>query len=111
MDEPIPTYSGVMDEWMIEQLEQEKKDKDILNQVKLIVSGEHFENIVLEQDESEHPSNYRIVNEPIGDLQKSDELDTWVDQNTGGGISGDSWAGTVCVLLPDGRYLMWDYWM
>lgn len=102
---------NTMDEWMTEQLEQEKKDREVLNQVKLIATDEYFKNIELELDESEHPSNYRIVNEPVGDFQKSDELDTWVNQNTGGGVSGDSWAGTMCVLLPDGKYLMWDYWM
>jgi len=100
-----------MDDWMIEQLEQEKKDAELLNQVKTYISDAEFENIKFELEESEHPNNYRIVDEPIGETQKNDDGYTlWVNQNTGGGDTGDSWAGTVCIKLPNGKYFMWDYW-
>ncbi|MCJ7616532.1 MAG: hypothetical protein MUO43_08355 [Desulfobacterales bacterium] len=99
-----------MDGWMIEQLEQEQKDSRILNRVKNWVSNDLFENIVYELAESENPSDYRIVDEPIGKPQEEVGFIVWVNQN-GGGHSGDSWAGTCCIELPNGKYLMWDYWM
>ena len=104
-------YDSSMDNWMIEQLEQEIKDTRLLIRVKNRISKTTFENLLFELDESEHPSNYRIVDEPVGKPQENDELIVWVDQNTGGGYSGDSWAGTCCIELPNRKYFMWDYWM
>jgi hypothetical protein len=100
-----------MDEWMIEQLEQEKKDAEFLNHVRNSSSDSYFKHIEFEIEESEHPSNYCIVDKPIGEPQKNDDGYTlWVDHNTGGGHTGDSWAGTVCMKVSDKKYLMWDYW-
>ena len=87
------------------------KDQAVLEEVKKLVSSDIFKDIEYELAESENPSNYRIVDEPVGEHQDSTPFDVWVDQNTGGGYSGDSWYGTVCVDLSNGKYLMWDYWM
>lgn len=94
-----------------EKNEEYAKDQAVLEKVRELVSDDVFENIEYELTESENPSNYRIVDEPVGDFQDTTPLKVWVDQNTGGGYSGDSWYGTVCVELPNGKYLMWDYWM
>jgi len=94
-----------------EELRQCKKDYDILEKVKKLVSKEAFEDIENELEESEHWINLRIVDEPEGDLQKSEScFKVFIDQNSGG-VSGDSYAGTVCIELPNGKYLIWDYWM
>lgn len=104
-------YDASMEACMREQLEQEHKDSRILNRIKNYMSKSAFESLRCELDEGEHPSNYRIVDEPTGTPQISEnDITLWVDQYTGGGYSGDSWAGTACIKLPNGKYFMWDYW-
>lgn len=97
-----------------EQVEQYAKDQSILEDVRKQVSKGVFEEIKFEMEESEHYSNFRIEKEPIGDQQKNDgvgdSLNVWVDRHSVGD-SGDSWAGVVCVGLPGGKYLVWDYWI
>ena len=111
MPETIPTYTSVMDDWMKEQLEQEKKDAEVLENIKLEVSAEQFENIKFELEESEHTSNYKIVYEPVGIPQHESEGDyiIWINQSCG--ETGDNYSGTVCIKLSIRKYLMWDYWM
>ena len=111
MTETIPTYASVMDDWMKEQLEQEKKDAEVLETIKQQVSAEQFENIKFELEESEHISNLRIVYEPVGTSQHESEGDytIWINQSCG--YSGDDYSGTVCIELSIRKYLMWDYWM
>lgn len=111
MPEPIPTYNSVMDDWMKEQREQEKKDAELLERIKSEVSAEYFENIKAELEESEHPENYRIVYEPGGTPQRESEGDytIWINQSCG--ETGDNYSGTVCMELSIRKYLMWDYWM
>jgi hypothetical protein len=93
-----------------EEIDQHSKDQEVLEAVKKQVSIEFFGFIEDEITESEHTTNYRILDEPIGDLERAEDIKVWVDQHSVG-ISGDSWAGAVCVELPDGKYLAWDYWM
>jgi len=109
--ETTPSYASVMDDWMIEQLEQEKKDAEVLETVKQQVSAEQFENIKFELEESEHNSNLRIVYEPVGTPQYESEGDytIWINQSCG--ETGDDYSGTVCMCITDDKYLMWDYWM
>ena len=111
LPETIPTYASVMDDWMKEQLEQEKKDAEVLETIKQQVSAEQFENIKAELEEDENTSNYRIVYEPIGTPQHESDGDytIWINQSCG--ETGDDYSGTVCMKLKDGKYFMWDYWM
>ena len=74
MTETIPTYTSVMDDWMIEQREQEKKDAEVLEDVKNSTSIAYFKHIESELEESEHPSDYRIIDAPVGEPQYDDTL-------------------------------------
>lgn len=107
----VQTYTGVMDDWMKEQREQEKKDFYILNHVKNCTSEADFKNIKYELEDSEHPSNYRIVNAPVGEPQydEEDHYTIWINQSCG--ETGDNYSGTVCMKISDNEYFMWDYWM
>ena len=100
-----------MDDWMIEQLEQEKKDVAVLETIKQQVSAEQFENIKIELEDSEHTTNLRIVYEPVGTPQHESEGDytIWINQSCG--ETEDNYSGTVCIKISDNKYLMWDYWM
>ncbi len=40
-------------------------------------------------------------------MQEEEGVKMWVDQHS----AGDVFTGTVCMELPDGKYIMWDYWM
>lgn len=100
-----------IDDWMKEQLEQEKKDAELLRHVKSSISDSDFKHIESEMEESEHPSNYRIVDSPVGEPQYDEiyHYTIWVDQSCG--ETGDNYSGTVCIKVSDNEYLMWDYWM
>lgn len=89
-----------------------EKDKKILDNIKNKVHVDVFESIKYEIKESENASNFKIVDSPIGEYQRTNEdnVKVWVDQYSVGD-TGDSWAGIVSVELPNGKYLMWDYWM
>lgn len=109
MPETIPTYTSVMDDWMKEQLEQENKDAEVLETIKQQVSAEQFENIKFELEESEHTSNYQIVDTPIGMPQCEEDYTLWINQSCG--ETGDNYSGTLCIKISDNKYLIWDYWM
>ena len=100
-----------MDDWMLEQREQEKKDAEILEKVKDSVSTAYFKHIEFELEDSEHPTNYRIIEAPIGVEQYDEDnhYTIWVDQSCG--ETGDNYSGTVCMKVSDNEYLIWDYWM
>lgn len=93
-----------------DETKQYLKDQKLLEKIKDQTSFEEFDLIKGEVDLSENSSNFRIVDEPTGDLQEQDRVKVWVDQYSVG-ESGDSFEGTVCMKLPDGKFVMWDYWM
>lgn len=94
-----------------EERKQCAKDAQILNSIKKQVSAKFFEDIKYELDESENWVNFRITDELEGDLQMSEScFKVYIDQHSVGD-SGDSYAGTVCIELPNGKYLIWDFWM
>lgn len=111
-----PDWDEINKEIHTEELEQERKDKAVLEQVKQQVSPEIYQQIQNEIEESDHAYDFRIVDTPCGDFQDrskeygGDEfVKVWVDQYTG--YFGDDFHGTVDVLLPDGKYLRWSYQM
>ena len=108
MEELTIEQENSMDAWMLEELEQEQKDSRILNRVKNWTNYDIFKKILYVLDESENPRNYRITDEPAGGPQNEDEITVWVDICR---CSGDSWAGTCCIELPNRKYLMWDFFM
>ena len=111
MPETIPTYASVMDDWMIEQREQEREDFDILSYVKNCISEADFKHIESELEESEHSCNYRIVNTPVGVPQYDEKYHytVWINQSCG--ETGDNYSGTVCMKISYNEYFIWDYWM
>lgn len=109
-EEDIKGYKEAEKRIEHEQAEQYAKDQAVLEKIKKQVSKDVFEEIEFEMEESEHYSNFRIVNEPRGTLQRTDKIKVWVAQHSVGD-TGDSWAGVVSVELPDGKYLAWDYWI
>lgn len=62
------------------------KDQAVLEEVRKLVPDDVFKDIEFELGESENHFNYRIVEEPIKEYRDT----------------------TVCVGLPNGKYLMWD---
>ena len=108
-DEERKQYSEAMMECQKEENEQYDNDQALLKKIKECVDPEYFKDIEFELKESEHPSNYRIVDKPIGSCQNEGNYDIWVDQSCG--YFGDDYSGTVCMKLKDDKYLMWDYWM
>lgn len=94
-----------------EERRQSLKDSKVLNSIRNRVSQMIFEEINYELQESGNWGNFRIIDNPEGDLQNSESsFKVYVDQHSVGN-SGDSYAGTVCIELPNGKYLIWDFWM
>ncbi len=96
----------------IEQMEREQhaKDAKVIRMIKKTVPKKLFKQISTEIWKSDHYHDLRIIDEPFGDFQEpgnSKGIRLWVDQSVG--ILGDDFSGTVCVELPDGKYLAWNY--
>ena len=108
-EEEREQYDEAMKQHQEAQNDQYNQDQAILNKIKDCVDTEYYKDIEFELEESEHPSNYRIVEHPIGSCQNEGNYNIWVDQSCG--CSGDDYSGTVCMKLQDNRYLMWNYWM
>ena len=109
LEEERKQYDEAMMQYQKEENDQYDKDRTLLNKIKDCVSSEYFEEIEFELNESEHPSNYKIIEEPIGSCQNEGNYNIWVNQ--GCGCSGDDYSGTVCMKLQDEKYFMWSYWM
>jgi hypothetical protein len=104
-------FEEAMDAWEEEKKKQIEKDNKVLESIKKGISKEIFEIIEQEIYQSDHAFNFRIITEPEGELDRTiDGIKVYVDQYSVGD-SGDSWAGTVCVGLPTGKYLIWDFEM
>ena len=109
----------VLEDWEVEAWEEIskedkirfEKDENVLDNVKKSVTPEFFKMIEYEMKESNGGCNFRIINESVGDYDDCiDNINVWVDQMSIG-YDGDSYAGTVCVELPDKTYLIWDFSM
>ena len=109
-EEQVKAMNEDMEEIHKEELEQHTKDQELLEKIKERIPEEEFELIKEEIVLSENTANYRIIDKPIGDLQEEEGVKIWIDQNSAG-ESGDVFVGTVCMGLPDGKFIMWDYWM
>ncbi|MNJ75433.1 hypothetical protein D3C77_725320 [compost metagenome] len=55
--------------------------------------------------------DYSIVEQPEGEAQDDGYVlgDVYVEQTVNGGFAGDSYAGTVCMPLGEGKYLKYHY--
>lgn len=94
-----------------EMAEQRDQEKAVLDQVRAMVSPEAFGEIVDAISDSGHTHSYLIASAPLGEPQDDDFSlgDVYVDQTTNGGMSGDDFAGTMSMPLPDGRYFQFSY--
>jgi len=110
-DEERKEYDEAMKQWQKEDNDQYEKDQALLKRIKECVSSEYFKHIESELEESENPSNYRIVYTPVGEPQHDEEnhYTIWINQSCG--ETGDNYSGTVCIELSIRKYLMFDYWM
>jgi len=97
----------------MEMLENEKNLK-ILEDIKLKVSDDIYQEILIIIEESEHTYNFQILDKPKGKFQEDDFEylgGFWVDQTTNGGYDGDSYAGTVSIKIDEDEYLQFNYSM
>lgn len=91
--------------------EQRDQERAMLEQVRAMVSPEAFGEIVAAISDSGHTHSYLIASAPLGEPQDDDFSlgNVYVDQTTNGGMSGDDFAGTMSMPLPDGRYFQFSY--
>jgi len=97
------------------EMERYNKDQLILEQVKKLVSSNALSEIECIIEESENTYDYSIEKEYKGELEKQDQDDEikyyYVDQTTNGGYSGDDFAGTISIPLPNGLFFQFHYSM
>ena len=92
-----------------EEERQNKKDQDVLDEVKKQVTQEVFKLIEIEIKETEGGIGFEIVDEKSGELDDCIEgIKVWINQWSVG-ESGDSFEGNVYVELPNKKYLKWSY--
>ena len=113
-DNPLYTFEDMRaDQEAIdsEMNELHKKNQAVLDQVQAIVSPEAFQQIAEALSDSEYTCDYQIVGQPVGLAQDDGYVlgDVFVNQTTNGGISGDEYAGTICMPLTAGSYFQFYY--
>lgn len=93
--------------------EEHAKEQAILDQVRLLVTESVFAQIEEALYDGDYTSthDYQITPTPLGKPQDEGYApgDIFVDQTTDGGLSGDEFAGTVSMPLPDGRFFQFYY--
>jgi hypothetical protein len=94
-----------------ELAEQRDQENAVLDQVMAMVSPEAFVQIKDAISDSSYTHSYLIADAPLGEPQDDSYAlgDVYVDQTTNGGMSGDDFAGTMSMPLPDGRYFQFSY--
>lgn len=99
------------DEMHREMAEQREQENAVLEQVKAMVSPKVFDQIKDTLSDSSYTHSYLIAAAPLGQPQDEsfDLGDVYVDQTTNGGMSGDDYAGTMSMPLPDGRFFQFCY--
>lgn len=91
----------------MKEVEMQKEcDDKLLAELKVRFPKEIMDNVCNEINECS-ASNYRIVDEPIGEKQEWSEYDTWVVQHCG--CCEDDYYGTVCMRLSDTEYIKWEF--
>lgn len=92
---------------------EELQRQAVLEQVKGIVSAEVYAEILEELTESGYTHDYKVTSIPVG--QEQDDGASWgntfVNQTTDGGHTGDEYAGTVSIPLGDGKFFQFAFSM
>lgn len=119
-EEIIEVYRKEECEEMMKSMQEEeikawKEDKTVLAIVSGKVSKGEYQDILVVIEESDHTFDYKIVSEPKGNYQSDEELKVlggmWVNQTTNGGYTGDEFAGTISIELPNKEYFQFSYSM
>ncbi len=90
------------------------KQKEVLDLVKADVTDNIYEDILQCIEESDHTYDYSIVDEPNGNFQTNEYEfleGIYVDQTTNGGMTGDEFAGSICVQFKKDHYFKFYYSM
>lgn len=104
-------FCEVMDGY--EQCMREEHDKDIgvfNEEVLPLLNEEQLEELKVCMEDSLNGS-YRITDKPCVASKDDDynSIDVHVHQWQNGGDTGDDFAGTISVALPNGKYFTFDY--
>ncbi|MHD0644204.1 hypothetical protein ACYPKM_01040 [Pseudomonas aeruginosa] len=84
----------------------------VLNEVRALVTPEVFAEIEEAITDSEQTTRFEIVDQAVGEPQDDGySFQVYINQTLHGGHTGDDFAGTVCIPLPDGRFLKFEYSM
>ena len=89
-----------------------ERDAKVLEVVKSVFSRDEFNDILSILEECDDTYDYSIEDSPKGDYQEEDHdfiKGAWVNQTTNGGYTGDEFAGTVSIKLPNDKYFQFYY--
>ena len=109
IEHPVVGEQPVVDEDSHQQFHQRAA---VLAVVKGMVTESCFLDIERAMADS-YNRDFKIVDLPIGDAQDQGHCfgNIYVHQTTTGGFAGDDYAGTICIPLPNGKFLQFNYWM
>lgn len=96
-----------------EKLENEKMH-NALSVVGRNVSKEMLQDIKEYIKDCENTFGFCFVSEPIGDYQEEgyqyEHIEgVYVNQTRNGGMTGDEFAGTICIEISEGEFLKFEY--
>lgn len=99
-----PSYEEIM------RAEYEKDMAIFNNEVLPLLSADQIDELKICMEETAN-GNYRITDKPCNGSKDEDYelLDVYIDQWQNGGYSGDDYAGTISVALPNGKYFTYAY--
>lgn len=92
---------------------EEQQRQAVLEKVIGIVSADVYAEILEELTESGYTHDYKVTSIPVGQEQYDGASwgNTFVNQTTNGGFTGDEYAGTVSIPLGDGKFFQFAYSM
>jgi len=105
-----PSLSSLAEHEALEQ----KLRNDALDKVKQMVGEAAFADYLEYIEECSYTFAFSIVGKPTGDMVDTKEYvfnHVYVDQYRNGGYTGDDFAGSVCIPLPDSLFLSFHYAM
>lgn len=105
-------------DYLVNFLEYEKeitrKNNRLLDAIRKVKGKEFYQELLDVIKDSEGIYGLaELVSKPIGQYQDEGDLipGIWVNQTENGGITGDSFFGTVCVRIKEKKYLKFYYSM
>jgi hypothetical protein len=111
-DNSMSPQDAIYEQFLEEERRATEEKNKVLEQVKSVVSENLYTDILTYLSILEYSYNYRIENSPIGSIQLEEEFEQlnhiYITQS-GGGMTGDDFWGTISIEISKDTYFIFEY--